>query len=131
MFEEIVKSRIGGLEVCKTSTGRCYEGASRSSDAGRGRKRAMAVTLLTVVIATIKEERMTTATTRQAESTASPILMMAFELAEKYWKLGFTVGSAQRARRRQILARDVERLGVEIAAAKRRFGLPTEVPVTS
>ena len=45
---------------------------------------------------------MTTATTRQAESTGSPVLMMAFELAEKYWKLGFTTGTAQRARRRQI-----------------------------
>src|SRR5882762_6556271 len=77
----------------------------------------MAVTLLTVVIATIKEERMTTATTRQAESTASPVLMMAFELAETHWKLGFTTGAAQRARRRQIPARDVERLEIEIAAA--------------
>jgi len=91
----------------------------------------MAVTLLTVVIATIKEECMTTATVRQPESTASPILMMAFELAETHWKLGFTTGAAQRARRRQIPARDVERLGVEIAAAKRRFGLPADVPVTS
>jgi transposase len=91
----------------------------------------MAVTLLTVVIATIKEERMTTATTRQPESTASPILMMAFELAETHWKLGFTTGAAQRARRRQIPARDVERLELEIAAAKRRFGLAADVPVTS
>src|SRR5260221_5774377 len=131
MFEEIVKSRIGGLEVCKTSTGRCYEGASRSSDAGRGRKRAMAVTLLTVVIATIKAERMTTATTRQPESTASPRLLMAFELAEAHWMLGFTTGSAQRARRRQIPARDIVRLEREIAAAKRRFGLAADVPVMS
>src|SRR5713101_1869213 len=65
---------------------------------------------------------MTTATTRQAESTASPRLMMAFELAEAHWMLGFTTGSAQRARRRQIPARDIERLEREIAAAKRRFG---------
>jgi len=91
----------------------------------------MAVTLLTVVIATIKEERMTTATTRQAESTASPVLMMAFELAETHWKLGFTTGAAQRARRRQIPARDVERLEIEIAAAKRRFGLAADVRVMS
>ena len=74
---------------------------------------------------------MTTATTRQAESTASPILMMAFELAEAHWMLGFTTGSAQRARRRQIPARDVERLEREIAAAKRRFGLAADVPVMS
>src|ERR1700681_350077 len=82
-------------------------------------------------MATFKEERMTTATTRQAESTASPILMMAFELAEVHWMLGFTTGSAQRARRRQIPARDVERLEREIAAAKRRFGLAADVPVVS
>jgi transposase len=82
-------------------------------------------------MATIKEERMTTATTRQAESTGSPVLMMAFELAEKYWKLGFTTGTAQRARRRQIPARDVERLELEIAAAKRRFGLAPDAAVMS
>src|SRR6202171_6681667 len=80
---------------------RCEEGASRSGDGGRRRRRAAAVTLLTVVMATIKEERMTTATTRQAESTGSPVLMMAFELAETHWKLGFTPGAAPRARRRQ------------------------------
>src|ERR1700730_12496404 len=74
---------------------------------------------------------MTTATTRQAESTASPILMMAFELAEAHWKLGFTTGAAQRARRPQILPRDVERLEREIGAAKRRFGLAADVPVMS
>ena len=48
---------------------------------------------------------MTTATTRQAESTASPRLMMAFELAEAHWMLGFTTGSAQRARRRHSATR--------------------------
>src|SRR5260370_41852930 len=91
----------------------------------------MAVTLLTVVIATIKEERMTTATTRQPESTASPVLMMAVELAETHGKLGFTTGAAQRARRRQIPARDVERLELEIAGAERRFGLAAGGPVMS
>src|ERR1700737_2656777 len=96
-----------------------------------GEDGAAAVTLLTVVSATVKEERMTTATTRQAESTASPVLMMAFELAEKYWKLGFTTGTAQRARRRQIPARDVERLELEIAAAKGRVGLAPDAPVPS
>jgi transposase len=75
---------------------------------------------------------MKTATTRHSESTAEgPMLMLAFELAEAHWKLGFTTGAAQRARRRQIPARDIERLGTEIAAAKRRFGLPADAPVTS
>jgi hypothetical protein len=91
----------------------------------------MAVTLLTVVTATIMEERLTTAATRQAESTSSQKMMMAFEMAETHWKLGFTTGAAQRTRRRQIPARDVERLEREIAAAKRRFGLAADVPVMS
>ena len=66
---------------------------------------------------------MTTVTTRQPESTASPRLMMAFELAEAHWMLGFTTGSAQRARRRQIPARDIERL--EASPLARRL-LPYE-----
>ena len=74
---------------------------------------------------------MTTTTTRPAESSASPILMMAFELAEAHWMLGFTTGAGQRARRRQVPARDVERLELEIAAAKKRFGLAADVPVVS
>jgi transposase len=82
-------------------------------------------------MATIKEERMTTATTRQAESTGSAILMMAFELDEADWTLGFTTGAGQRARRRQIPVRDVERIEREIAAAKKRFGLAADVPVVS
>jgi transposase len=111
---------------------RCYEAASCGiATLADGGKRAMAVTLLNVVIATIKEEHMTTATTRQPESTARPILMMAFELAEAHWKLGFTTGTAQPARRRQVPARDVERLEREITAAKRRFGLAEDIPVTS
>jgi hypothetical protein len=57
--------------------------------------------------------------------------MMAFELAEAHWMLGFTTGSAQRARRRQIPARDIVRIEREIAAAKRRFGLAADVPVMS
>src|SRR5712691_8985798 len=80
----------------------------------------------------LKEEPMTTATTRHAESTAEGVmLMLAFELSESHWQLGFTTSPAQPARRRQIPARDVARLSAEIAAAKRRFGLPADAPVTS
>ena len=43
--------------------------------------------------------------TRTNESTASPTcLLLAFELSERTWKLGFTVGGGQRPRVRQIAA---------------------------
>src|SRR5436309_13042135 len=50
-------------------------------------------------------------------------LFMAFELGLKDWKLGFTIGLGQRARRRSIPAGDLERLEREIGAAKNRFKL--------
>src|SRR5215831_5599177 len=75
---------------------------------------------------------MQTAKTRQDESTAAcPALMLAFELGEFGWTLGFTTGPAQRARRRQVSAGDVGRVLTEIGAAKRRFQLPEDAPVTS
>jgi len=70
--------------------------------------------------------------TRDGEfSAATPSLLLAFELGERTWKLGFTVGMGQRPRVRQIPAGAVGLLAAEIAHAKRRFGLPAEVPVIS
>jgi transposase len=75
---------------------------------------------------------MKTAKTRLIESTAAcPMLMLAFELGESHWVLGFTISPAQRARRRQIPAGDVGRLLAEVVAAKRGFDLPADAPVTS
>jgi transposase len=70
--------------------------------------------------------------TRQNESTAvPPCLLLAFELSERTWKLGFTVGRGQRPRVRQIAAGAVDRLGNEITRAKVRFNLPEDTPVVS
>lgn len=73
--------------------------------------------------------------TRTQESTASttcPInLLLAFELGERTWKLGFTTGVGQRPRIRQIPAGAVDRLAEEIARAKVRLRLPAETPVMS
>jgi transposase len=70
--------------------------------------------------------------TRIPESTAAPAcLLLAFELSERTWKLGFTTGRGQRPRVRQIPAGAVDRVADEITRAKARFGLPGAVPVVS
>jgi transposase len=74
--------------------------------------------------------------TRTEESTAVatavvPTLLLAFELGERTWKLGFTTGLGQQPRIRQIPARATDRLVEELARAKARFRLPADAPVMS
>jgi transposase len=75
-------------------------------------------------------------TTHIQESSASapsaPInLLLAFELGERTWKLGFTTGLGQRPRLRQVPAGAVDQVCEEIARAKRRLKLPADAPVIS
>jgi transposase len=72
-----------------------------------------------------------TAQNRTLQDPIEQKLYMAFELSEKKWKLGFTIGPGQRPRVRTIAVRNLEKLKQEIEAAKRRFGLPGTVPVMS
>ena len=66
------------------------------------------------------------------ESTApTGGMLMAFELGQRSWKLGFTVGMGQRPRVRQIPAGAVDALATEITRAKKRLGLSADAPVTS
>lgn len=74
---------------------------------------------------------MDSAATRYEQYCAEVPLYMAFELAEKEWKLGFTVGFGQRPRIKRISARDVGALEWEIQRAKERFRLPPTAPVIS
>lgn len=70
--------------------------------------------------------------TRGTESTSvGPYLLMAFELSERTWKLGFTTGRGQRPRLREIPAGAVARVVADVARAKVRFGLPPAAPVVS
>jgi transposase len=70
--------------------------------------------------------------TRPIESTApTGGMLMAFELGQRSWKLGFTVGMGQRPRVRQIPAGAVDALATEITRAKKRLGLSADAPVTS
>lgn len=73
-------------------------------------------------------------TTRPQQSTAPTTpttLLLAFELGERVWKLGFTTGMGQRPRMRQIAAGAVDRVLEEIARAKSRLKLPGTAPVVS
>jgi len=72
------------------------------------------------------------AATREDEYSAlAPVLYLAFELGNDFWKLGFTVGMGQQPRERNIAARDLDGLQREIHLAKKRFGLPETAPVLS
>ena len=70
--------------------------------------------------------------TRTSESTApTGGLLLAFELGQRSWKLGFTVGMGPRPRIRQIPAGALGALATEIARAKTRLGLSCDAPVVS
>ena len=63
-------------------------------------------------------------TTHRIEHNPLSTLYLAFELGNKQWKLGFTVGLGQRPRERTIHAGDLVTFQEEIRLAKKRFGLP-------
>jgi transposase len=70
--------------------------------------------------------------TRERECSApTTCLLMAFELGQRSWKLGFSTGIGQRPRVRQIAAGAVEAVADEILKAKLRLGLPPDAPVMS
>jgi transposase len=73
----------------------------------------------------------TTATRNEHDNTPAAVLFMAFELSEKTWKLGFSIGHGHKPRERMLPARDQKRVLDEIAHAKARFGLPDTAPVVS
>ena len=77
-----------------------------------------------------------TTMTRTDQSTASmstsPLtLLVAFELGDRTWKLGFTTGIGQRPRVRQLPAGAVDRVLEEITRAKARLGVGADAPVVS
>src|SRR3989442_4106028 len=79
-----------------------------------------------------RRKPMTTAATHHEQShTTEATLLVAFELSENTWKLGFTTGHGQKPRERSMTARHHERVLNEIAQAKRRLGLPETAPVVS
>jgi len=75
---------------------------------------------------------MPTMTTHGSLAANRPTLLLALDLGNTTWKLGFRAGGpAQPPRIRTIPARDLGALQREIVAAKRRFGLAPDAPVAS
>jgi transposase len=70
-------------------------------------------------------------TTRRIEHNPLSTLYLTFELGNKQWKLGFTIGLGQRPRERAIVAGDLVALQEEIRLAKKRFGLSETARVMS
>ncbi len=70
-------------------------------------------------------------TQHREDAGGTPTLFLAFELGVVTWRLGFTTGTAQRPRERQVPAGAVETVLVEIDWAKQRFGLPDHTQVVS
>jgi transposase len=73
----------------------------------------------------------TAATAGAASSMEGGILHVAFELGRKKWKLGFTIGLGQKARKKNVEGGNTTAVLNEVAAAKRRFGLPEDARVVS
>jgi len=73
----------------------------------------------------------TAATRTRKYSVEGPVLYLAFELGNREWKLGFSIGFGQRPRVRTIPARALEGLQREIELAKKRLGLPETARVVS
>ena len=74
---------------------------------------------------------MMTMTHTAENATPTPVLLLAFELGQRSWKLGFTGGLGQRPRIRQIPSGAVGSLANEIVRAKARLGVPCDAPVIS
>jgi transposase len=72
-----------------------------------------------------------TRTTESIAATAPMTLLLAFELGERSWKIGFTTGLGQRTCIRQVPAGAVDRLVEEIARAKVRLHVSPDTPVMS
>lgn len=64
-------------------------------------------------------------------SVCETSLFVALELSKNTWKLGFTTSRTQKARIRDVVARDLAGFLAEVLAAKKRFGLPEDSPVYS
>ena len=61
----------------------------------------------------------------------APTLHLALDLGNTTWKLALATSIAHAPRLRTVPARDLAQLAAELAAAKQRFGLPTDAPVVS
>ena len=73
-----------------------------------------------------------TAATSTIEITSpTPVLMLAMELGEEHWKLGFSAAFGQLPISRDIASRDTKALLSEIKRARKQLGLDPDVRIVS
>lgn len=68
---------------------------------------------------------------RNGVASGRPVLYLALELGCSKWQLAWASAPAEKPRRREVEARNLPGLLEEIAAAKRKLGLPAKCPVVS
>ena len=100
---------------------------------GSDRKKAAAVNLLVYINPqwrdTVSKKTATTPTIQITSNT--PVLMLAMELGEDHWKLGFSSAFGQIPLACDIHSRDIQVLLSKIAWAKKKLGLSTKTRVVS
>ncbi len=72
-----------------------------------------------------------TRTAPTQDTTTIPTLYVALELSRDTWKLGLTTGRTQKARIRDVKARDLDGFRWEIEEAKKRFSLADDARVVT
>src|SRR5690349_2384805 len=96
---------------------------------GLGSKRSLRLFMVDISHHMKRRPQMKPAATHGVDSKQPQMLHMSMELGRRQWKLGFSTGLGQKARRRTVDGDDAPAVLVEIAAAKRRFGLPDDCRV--
>ena len=74
---------------------------------------------------------MQTMTRGNESSAATGYLLVAFELSQRWWKVGFTTGMGHRVRTRRIAAGALESVAEAIADAQKVCGLAADARVIS
>lgn len=100
---------------------------------GSGRSKAAAVNLHVITTTHWRDtlSKRTTATSTIEITATTPVLMLAMELSEEKWKLGFSSAFGQTPLVRNVVARDQAKLLSQIALAKKQLGLGPDTRVVS
>lgn len=95
---------------------------------GSGCREAAAVHLCVTTQRRDKTSKYTAATST-IQITSAPMLLMAFELGEESWLLGFSRGFGEQVVRRKIKSRDTAAVMREVVRAKQQLEFAEEAPV--
>lgn len=100
---------------------------------GSGAQKAAAVNLLCELKTHWRDtlSKKTTATSQVEITATTRTLMMALELGEEKWKVGFSSAFGEAPLMRNLASRDRKGLLVQMAWARKKLGLPADAPIVS